>query len=213
MKKVAIIGASGYVGGELLRLLLFHKGVEIVAATSRANAGKKISEVHQNLNKLTDVEFTDESAEAVAGKADLVFFALPHCISMDTIPKVIGKTKIIDMSADYRLKDAEVFERYYKKKHCSSDLFNEFVYGLPEINRGKIKNAKNVANPGCFPAGAILALYPLAKQGLLEGNIVMDSKTGSSGSGAEPSFGTHHPERAEDFKAYKVFSHQHQPEM
>lgn len=219
--KVAIIGASGYVGGELLRLLLGHDGLSVVKATSSGNAGKNVAEIHKNLKNLTDLKFSDEPAEDIAKSADLVFFALPHCTSMGIIPKIIGKTRIIDLSADYRLSnrlsnrlsDAGDFEKFYGAKHLSPELCGKFVCGLPEMNRAEIKKARNVAVPGCFPTGALLALLPLAKSNLISGNVVVDAKTGSSGSGKTPSEGTHHPERAQDFRAYSVFTHRHQPEI
>ncbi len=210
--KVAIIGASGYVGGELLRLLLSHGQVSVTKVTSSSSCAKKVSDVHRNLHNLTDLQFSDEPVEQVAKEVDLMFFALPHCTSMDLVPKVIGKTMIVDLSADFRLEDPGVFEKFYGR-HSSKDLLDKFVCGLPELNRAAIKKARNVSVPGCFPTGAILALLPLAKSGLLASNVIIDSKTGSSGSGKTPSESTHHPERAQDFKAYNVFSHRHQPEI
>ena len=219
--KVAIIGASGYVGGELLRLLLSHDGISIAKVTSSSNAGKQVAEVHRNLNGLTDLRFSDEPAEEIAESVDVVFFALPHCTSMQIIPRIIGnagikagiKARIIDMSADYRLDDVKEFEKFYGIRHASPGLLKKFACGLPEINREEIRKAKNVAVPGCFPTGTLLSLMPLAKSNLLNGNIIVDAKTGSSGSGKAPSEGTHHPERAQDFRAYNVFSHRHQPEI
>ncbi len=211
-KKVAIIGATGYTGGELIRLLSSHKDVDIVKATSRRYQGKNVTDVHQNLLGFTDLRFTNEPLEDIAKDTDLMFFALPHSKAMGLIPKVIGKTKIIDLSADYRLKNSDVYGKSYTE-HESPELIDEFVYGLPEFNREKIRGAYNVANPGCFPSASLLALIPLAKENLLTGNVVIDAKTGSSGSGVNHSPGTHHPERACDFRAYKVLEHQHQPEI
>jgi len=165
--KVAVIGASGYTGGELIRLLLFHDDVEVIKATSRTNQGKKISDVHQNFQGYTELQFTNEPVEDIASDVDLIFFALPHSKSMDKVPKAIGKVKIIDLSSDYRLKNPDVYNEFYTK-HCSPELINYFEYGLPEINRNIIKKSENVANPGCFPTGSLIALAPLAQ------NIVID---------------------------------------
>jgi N-acetyl-gamma-glutamyl-phosphate reductase len=211
-KKVAVIGASGYIGGELLRHLLFHDGVEVVGATSRENAGKRLSDVHPNLLGSTELEFSDEPIEDISANTDLVFLSLPHGESMRMVPRIIGRTKIIDLSSDYRVGDIALFEKYHNK-HSSPELARRFIYGLPEMSRDGIAGAQNLANPGCFATGALLALSPLAKENLLQGNVVVDGKTGSSGSGAEPSEGTHHPERDQDFRAYKVFTHQHYPEI
>ncbi len=211
--KVAIIGASGYVGGELLRLLLSHDGVDVIKATSSGNSGKNVSEVHRNLQGITDLRFSGEPVDEIAKSSDLMFFAMPHCTSMGIVPKIIGKVRIIDLSADYRLGSISDFEKFYGTKHLSPELCKKFVYGLPEMNRAEIKKSRNVAVPGCFPTGALLALMPLAKSNLLSGNVIIDAKTGSSGSGKTPSEGTHHPERAQDFKAYSIFSHRHQPEI
>jgi N-acetyl-gamma-glutamyl-phosphate reductase common form len=213
MKKVAIYGASGYVGGELLRLLVTHKEVEIVAATSRRHAGQALTDVHPNLRGFTDLTFSNDTPQDVAGISDLVFFALPHCQSMALAAGIVGKTRIIDLAADFRLKNPETFMAAYKIEHANPGLISEFEYGMPETNMAALRHARNVANPGCFPTGALLALWPLAKAGLLKGETVVDSKTGSSGSGAEPSVGAHHPERAHDFRAYKIFAHQHQSEI
>ncbi len=211
-KKIAIIGASGYTGGELMRLLICHEGVDIVKATSRNYEGKNITDVHQNLLGFTDLKFANEPLEDMAKETDLMFFALPHSKAMGLVPKVYGKTRIIDLSADYRLKDSDDYDRSYTT-HESPSLIDEFVYGLPEYNREKIRGAYNIANPGCFPTASLLALIPLAKENLLTGNVVIDAKTGSSGSGVNPSKVAHHPERACDFRAYKVLGHQHQPEI
>ncbi|MGM0509884.1 MAG: N-acetyl-gamma-glutamyl-phosphate reductase [Thermoplasmatota archaeon] len=211
-KETAIIGGSGYTGGELIRFLLGHKDVNLVKVTSRQNQGSKVTEVHQNLRGFTDLRFTNEPLSDTAREVDLMFFALPHATSMKKVPEIIDETKIIDLSSDYRLKDLHAYESYYTK-HSSPELIDRFVYGLPEINRKNIAKSKNVANPGCFPTGALLALTPLAEKDLLRENVVIDAKTGSSGSGTTPSFGTHHPERACDLRAYKVLAHQHHPEI
>lgn len=214
MVKIAIIGGSGYVGGELLRLLLFHPKVEVVGVTSKSHTGKKISQIHQNLTNICNLQFQDEDIETLSQKADVFFMALPHGKSMSKLEKInLNKTKVIDMGADFRLKDAILFEKAYEMKHQLPAKLSQTVYGLPEIYKEQIKKSQLVACPGCFPTGAILALFPLSKAGILSGNIVIDSKTGSSGSGIKPSEVAHHPERAYDFKAYNIFTHRHQWEI
>lgn len=214
MIKVAIIGGSGYVGGELLRFLLFHPHVEIISVTSQLNIGKKVSDVHPNLKNVTELVFDSEDLKKINNQADLIFFALPNGKSMDKIKFLdLNKTKVIDLGPDFRIKDKNIFKNVYKLKHEAVNLLNKAACGIPEIYKEQIKKAQLVANPGCFPTGALLALYPLAKANLLSNNIIIDSKTGSSGSGIKPSDVTHHPERAHDLKAYQVFSHRHLPEI
>lgn len=214
MIKVVIIGGSGYVGGELLKLLLFHPHVKIVSVTSQSNIGKKVSEVHPNLKNITKLKFESESLTEVNKKSDVVFLALPNGLSMKKIKYInLKKIKVIDIGPDFRIKDMNTFEEVYKLKHKAIDLLKEAVCGIPEIYKEQIKKAQLVACPGCFPTGALLALYPLAKAKLLSKNVIVDSKTGSSGSGIKPSETTHHPERANDFKAYQVFTHRHLPEI
>jgi len=210
--KLSIIGGGGYVGGELLRFLLFHPKAEIVAITTKGNEGRLISEVHQNLKGLTNLKFTDKPIEEIAEISDVIFFATPHGVAMKEVPKIIkSNIKIIDLSADFRLKDLEEFEKYYGK-HACPELIKKFVYGLTEFNRAEIKKTNYISCPGCFPTGALLALIPLAKENLLD-KVVIDSKTGSSGSGSQPSFTTHHPERTNDFSAYEILTHRHFPEI
>ncbi len=210
MIKVSIVGGSGYVGGELLRLLLFHPDVDLVAVTSGSHCGEDVSSVHQNLTNITHLQFQKENIEELAKKSDVIFVALPHGVSQSKVKNInLNKTKVIDLGADFRLNDVAVFEKVYGIKHLSPTLLNQAVYGLPELYKKQISKAQIVACPGCFPTGAILSLYPLAKNGLLSGNVVIDSKTGSSGSGIKPSETTHHPERAYDFKAYSIFTHRH----
>lgn len=215
MKKIkaSIVGGSGYGGSELLRFLLYHPNVDIVSVTSRTHAGQNVGSVHKNLSKLTELKFENADVKGIAEKSDVVFFAMPHGAAMEMIPAIIKKTKIIDLSGDFRLNNLKDYEEHYNFGHKSPHLLNKFVYGLTEINKNLIKNADNIACPGCFPTGALLALAPLAKKGLLPKYIAIDSKTGSSGSGSIPSAATHHPSRANNIKAYKVLSHQHEPEI
>lgn len=201
-------------GGELLRLLLFHRNVEITAATSRTNEGKFVYEIYPNLRKLTELRFTNQSPEDIAGQCDVLFFALPSGESQKQIPKVISKTKVIDLAGDFRIKDFSLSQKYYGTNPLSKELLNKSVYGLTEFYRDSIRKAELVACPGCFPTGSLLGLLPLAEEGLIVGSqIAIDGITGSSGSGDEPSLNTHHPERNDDFKAYGIFDHKHYPEI
>lgn len=214
MINVLIIGGSGYVGGELLRFLLFHPHVKIIGVTSQSYVGVKISKIHPNLTNITEIVFIQEDIKKLSKKADVVFFALPAGASMKKIKDInLDKTKVIDLGPDFRLKNVNTFEEIYKIKHDEMYLLKKAVCGITEIYKDKIKKAQLVACPGCFPTGASLALYPLAKAKLLTNHVIIDSKTGSSGSGTKPSEATHHPERAYDFKAYQVFSHRHLPEI
>ncbi|MCL4338130.1 N-acetyl-gamma-glutamyl-phosphate reductase [Patescibacteria group bacterium] len=214
MIKAAIIGGSGYVGGELIRFLLFHPKVKLVGVTSQSHTGEKIGNIHQNLNGVSNLLFEKEDVKRLSQKADLIFLALPHGQSMKKVKDInLDKTKVIDLGADFRLEDKFLFEKVYKVEHVSPDKLKKAVYGLPEIKQVEISKAGLVANPGCFPTGAILALYPLAKSGLLSGSVVINSATGSSGSGVKPSVVNHHSERAQDFRAYNVFSHRHKWEI
>lgn len=210
--KIAIFGGSGYGGSELLRILLFHPNAEIVLVTANEHAGKAVAEVHKNLFGITDLKF--EIAPDDLSKLeniDVAFFALPHGQALNLIPNLPKNVKAIDLSGDFRIADAEVFKQFYKLE--KSDLQSEFVYGLTETNREQIKTAKYIANPGCFATATLLALAPLVKSGLLTGKIIVDAKTGSSGSGAKAAANTHHPQRMNSFYAYKPFQHQHVPEI
>lgn len=209
MIKAAIIGGSGYVGGELIRLLLFHPQVELIAVTSESHAGEKVSDVHKNLFTICDVKLQKEDIKDLSQKVDVLFFALPHGACMGKIKGLKTKAKIIDLSADFRLKDKDTFKKAYGVNHAAPELLHSAVYGLTEWHKSDLLHAHIVANPGCFPTGALLALLPLAKAGILTGNVIVDSKTGSSGSGIQSSATTHHPERACDFSAYNVFIHRH----
>ena len=214
MIKAAIIGGSGYVGGELIRLLLFHPEVKLISVTSKSHTGKKISDVHKNLFRVTDLKFQKEDIASIAKKSDVIFFTLSHGEAMIKIKDIdFTKTKVIDLGADFRLKNGGTFEKVYGIKHAAPELLPSAVYGLSEWHNEEIAKAQLVANPGCFPTGAILALMPLVKAGLITGNLIIDSKTGSSGSGIKPSDKTHHPERAEDISAYNIFNHRHQWEI
>jgi N-acetyl-gamma-glutamyl-phosphate reductase len=195
----------------LLRILLFHPDVEVVLVTANEHAGKKVGAVHRNLLGLTDLEF--KTAPATVDNIDVAFFALPHGQALDLIPKLPSGIKAIDLSGDFRISDPAVFKEHYKLDHTAVDLQRQFVYGLTETNRDAIRSAHYIANPGCFATATLLALAPMVKSGLLSGKIVVDAKTGSSGSGAKAAANTHHPQRANSFYAYKPFTHQHVPEI
>ena len=212
--KIAIFGGSGYGGSELLRILLFHPHAEIVLVTANEHAGKAVGEVHKNLFGLTDLRF-EKSPDNLSAleNIDLAFFALPHGQALSLIPQLPENVKVIDLSGDFRIDDAETFQKFYKLEHTARDLQKQFVYGLTETNREAIKQAKYIANPGCFATATLLALAPMVKSGLLTGKIIVDAKTGSSGSGAKAAANTHHPQRMNSFYAYKPFTHQHVPEI
>lgn len=214
MLKVAIVGASGYTGVELIRLLSNHPEVEITAVTSEQSAGKNITSIFPSLTGVFERSLEPLSIDNIASKADLIFTALPHQKAMEVVPHFLkaGK-KVIDLSADFRIKDAAIYGAWYEE-HKAPELLKEAVYGLPELHREEIKDARLVANPGCYPTSAILALAPLLKNGLIDNSsIVIDSKSGVSGAGRSATRDTHFPEVNEGFKAYKVAEHRHTPEI
>ncbi|HEU0252861.1 MAG TPA: N-acetyl-gamma-glutamyl-phosphate reductase [Pyrinomonadaceae bacterium] len=212
--RVGIFGGSGYGGSELLRLLLFHPAVELVFVTANEQAGKAIAEVHKNLDGLTQLSLvkTPEDLENL-DNIDCAFFALPHGQAMELVPRLPKAVKAIDLSGDFRLRDQEVFEKHYKQRHTAIAAQAEFEYGLTETNREAIRTARLIANPGCFATATLLGLAPLVASGSLSGRVVVDAKTGSSGSGAKAASNTHHPQRMTSFYAYKPFTHQHVPEI
>jgi len=212
--RIAIFGGSGYGGSELLRILLSHPNAEIGIVTANEHAGKAVSEVHRNLLGLTDMKFA-KAPDDLEGLADFdcAFFALPHGQAMEFAPRLPASLKVIDLSGDFRLRDAESFVRHYGRAHTAMDAQSQFVYGLTETNREVIKTARCIANPGCFATATLLGLAPLVANGLLSGRVIVDAKTGSSGSGAKAAANTHHPQRSNSFYAYKPFVHQHVPEI
>jgi N-acetyl-gamma-glutamyl-phosphate reductase common form len=211
--RVGILGGSGYGGSELLRILLFHPDVELKLVTAGEHAGKRVDAVHPNLSRLTDLRFSAVPDAVELDGLDCVFLALPHGHAMEIIPHLPAGLKAIDLSGDFRLSDADSFRKYYGREHTAMESQREFVYGLTEVNRGRIREARRVANPGCFASALELALYPFVASNLVRGKVIADMKTGSSGSGAKPAVNTHHPRRANSFYAYKMFEHQHQPEV
>ncbi len=213
---VAVVGASGYGGAETARLLLRHPRLELVAATARRAAGKRLADVHEFLEGATDLVVTDEEVGSLARGVAALVFALPHGEAARRMGGALAANpdlRVVDLSGDFRLDDGDAWARAYGMDHPAPELLGRFVYGFPEAHRADIAAGRLVANPGCFATGAIAALFPLASRGLLAGEAVVFGVTGSSGSGADPSATTHHPERAQDFRAYKVLSHQHVPEI
>jgi N-acetyl-gamma-glutamyl-phosphate reductase common form len=210
--RAGIIGGSGYGGSELVRILLFHPNVEIAFVTANEHAGKCVSDVHRNLLGLTDLSFrkAPESLSEI-DDIDVAFFALPHGQALNLVPQLSPDIKVIDLSGDFRINDAEVFKKYYKLDR--NEMQRKFVYGLTETNRESIRQAQYIANPGCFATATLLALAPMVASGLVTGSVIVDAKTGSSGSGAKPAANTHHPQRMNSFYAYKPFTHQHVPEI
>src|ERR1700754_61528 len=211
--RTAIFGGSGYGGSELLRILLFHNDVELVFVTANEHAGKPVGEVHRNLQGLTDLSFVKapDQLEQLTD-IDCVFLALPHGQAMDVVPRLPASVKAIDLSGDFRLRDQEAFERHYKQPHTAMSSQAGFVYGLTETNREAIRTARLIANPGRFATATLSCLAPLVANGLLNGRVVVDAKTGSSGSGAKAAANTHHPQRMNSFYAYKPIAHQRVPE-
>lgn len=214
VKKIGIVGATGYTGVELLRLLVKHPDVEISYVTSRSNAGTRVDTMFPNLRGYIDIEFSNPSTDALA-ECDLVFFATPNGIAMNHVPELLeAKTKVIDLAADFRIKDVSVWSKWYGMTHACPELLNEAVYGLPEINREQLKTANLVANPGCYPTSVILGLMPLLESKLVElDNIIADTKSGVSGAGKQANVSTLFSEMGESFKAYGVGGHRHQPEI
>jgi N-acetyl-gamma-glutamyl-phosphate/LysW-gamma-L-alpha-aminoadipyl-6-phosphate reductase len=211
--KAGILGGSGYGGSELLRILLFHPEVELALVTAHEHAGKRVDAVHPNLAKIIDLKFEAAPDPLALEGLDCVFLALPHGQAMEIVPSLPRSVKAIDLSGDFRLDDAEAFKKFYGREHTAWGSQREFVYGLTEVNRNQIKESTRVANPGCFATALELGLFPLVASGLVKGKVIADLKTGSSGSGAKAAANTHHPKRANSFYAYKMFEHQHQPEV
>jgi N-acetyl-gamma-glutamyl-phosphate/LysW-gamma-L-alpha-aminoadipyl-6-phosphate reductase len=214
--KAAVIGGSGYGGAELVRRLLLHPEVELVRVASIDFVGEPLSAVHPNLEGQTELRFEGLSPAEAARGMDVVLLGLPHKVSAGKAQEIMQTgARIVDLSGDFRLRDPDVYEKYYGAKHpCPEELTKgTFVYGLPELSREAIQRAKYVASPGCFATTIELALLPLAKAGLLSGPVEVVGITGSSGSGIAPSAGTHHPTRSNNLKTYKPLEHQHIPEI
>lgn len=212
---VAIVGASGYTGGELLRILIGHPFAKIEMATSEQSAGQPVVSLFPNLRGLTDLAFEPADLDQVEKRADFVFLALPHGRAMEPAARMTEKGKrIIDLSADFRLRDPERYREWYKQAHSQPQLLKTAVYGLTEWHRDEIKGARLVANPGCYPTGALLALLPLLEKNLVDpDSVVIDSKSGVSGAGRTPGPAYHFPEANEGLTAYGLGGHRHKPEI
>lgn len=214
--KVAIAGATGYTGGELLRLLFMHPKVEVVGVTSEQSAGEPLVKRLPSLKGYYNLTLEPFDPKKIAEKADLIFLALSHTKAMEPVRQLIdlGK-KVIDLSADFRLRSASLYETWYKSPHSHPELLKEAVYGLTEVYRDEIARSRFVANPGCYPTGALLLLYPFLKAGCIDvtREIIIDSKSGISGAGRTPSAKTHFTEANEGMVAYNVGAHRHFPEI
>jgi len=214
--KAVLIGGTGYGGAEILRRLLFHPQVEVMRVTAADNIGKKVGDVHLNLAGLTDLTFQELAPEQAVAGADVAFLAMPHKTTAKVVQAILPSgVRIVDLSGDFRLRDPAAYERYYGVAHPAprSLIDGLFTYGMPEVNRAAIAQAKYIASPGCFATTIALGLLPLARSGLLTGPVHTVAATGSSGSGANPQLTTHHPLRAVNLRTYKPLDHQHIPEI
>ena len=215
MVKVGIIGATGYAGNELVRLLMGHKDVEIMWYGSRSYIDKKYAEVYQNMFEIVDDVCLDDNMDELASQVDVIFTATPQGFLAGVLTEdILNKVKIIDLSADFRIKDVSVYEKWYKIEHKSPQFIEEAVYGLCEINRDKVKGARLIANPGCYTTCSILTAYPLVKEGLIDPNtLIIDAKSGTSGAGRGAKLPNLFCEVNENMKAYGVTNHRHTPEI
>ena len=216
MVKVGIIGATGYAGNELVRILLGHKDVEIVWLGSRSYIDQNYSDVYRNMFKLVDAKCMDDNMEQLANEVDVIFTATPQGLCASLVnDDILSKVKIIDLSADFRLKNVDIYEKWYKLEHKSPQYIDEAVYGLCEINRDKVtKDTRIIANPGCYTTTSILTLYPLVKEGIINPDtIIIDAKSGTSGAGRGAKVANLFCEVNESMKAYGVGTHRHTPEI
>lgn len=215
MIKVGIIGATGYAGGELVRILMGHKDAEIKWYGSRSYADQKYADVYRNMFQIVDAKCMDDNMEELADQVDVIFTATPQGLCASLVnEEILSKTKIIDLSADFRLKDVNVYEEWYKIEHKAPQYIDEAVYGLCEINRDLVKSARIVANPGCYTTCSILTAYPLTKEGLIDmSTLIIDAKSGTSGAGRGAKLPNLYCEVNENIKAYGVATHRHTPEI
>ena len=215
MVKVGIIGATGYAGNELVRLLMGHKDVEIMWYGSRSYIDKKYAEVYQNMFEIVEDTCLDDNMEELASKVDVIFTATPQGFLAGVLTEeILSRVKIIDLSADFRIKDVKTYEKWYKIEHKSPQFIEEAVYGLCELNRDKVKGARLIANPGCYTTCSILTAYPLVKEGLIDPDtLIIDAKSGTSGAGRGAKLPNLFCEVNENMKAYGVTNHRHTPEI
>ena len=215
MVKVGIIGATGYAGNELVRLLMGHKDVEIMWYGSRSYIDKKYAEVYQNMFEIVEDNCLDDNMEELASRVDVIFTATPQGFLAGVLTEeILSRVKIIDLSADFRIKDVRTYEKWYKIEHRSLQFIEEAVYGLCELNRDKIKGARLIANPGCYTTCSILTAYPLVKEGLIDPDtLIIDAKSGTSGAGRGAKLPNLFCEVNENMKAYGVTNHRHTPEI
>ena len=215
MIKVGIIGATGYAGGELVRILMGHKDAEIKWYGSRSYVDQKYADVYRNMFQIVDAKCMDDNMEELADQVDVILTATPQGLCASLVnEEILSKTKIIDLSADFRLKDVNVYEEWYKIEHKAPQYIDEAVYGLCEINRDLVKSARIVANPGCYTTCSILTAYPLAKEGLIDmSTLIIDAKSGTSGAGRGAKLPNLYCEVNENIKAYGVATHRHTPEI
>ena len=209
------MGASGFVGGELLRLIINHPEVDLSFATSRQYDGQFLYKVHPNLKGFTEVKFSSFDSSKVSDQCDLLFTAAPHGSSYEFMHDLVNSgVKIVDMSADYRLSNPDMYDKWYGFKHPLPDLLNSFTFGLPELHRDSIKSSKFTSTPGCTALTSILALAPLIHDKLINStNIIIDSKVGSSGAGVKPTIGSHHANRYGVIRPFKPYAHRHTSEI
>ncbi|GGM75835.1 N-acetyl-gamma-glutamyl-phosphate reductase [Thermogymnomonas acidicola] len=214
MVSVGVVGASGYVGGEILRLLLQHGGVDVTLATSRTMKGEYVFKAHPNLKGFTELKFTDDDPVTAASKVDLLFLSVPHGSSVKVTPEIVEMgTRLIDMTGDFRLKDPSLYPIWYGFEHPAPDLLPRFVYGLPETHREEIRNARFVANPGCIASSTIYSLLPFARSGMINDVTVVDAKTGSSASGNAANRASVYSERYNSIRPYRAAGHRHTAEI
>ena len=215
MIRVGIIGSTGYAGGELVRLLINHKEADIKWYGSRSYVDKKYADVYQNFFQIVDDKCMDDNMEALANEVDVIFTATPQGLCASLVNEdILNKVKIVDLSADFRIKDVATYEKWYGIEHKSPEFIEEAVYGLCEINREDIKNARLIANPGCYPTCSTLSIYPLAKEGLIDmSTVIIDAKSGTSGAGRGAKVDNLYCEVNENIKAYGVANHRHTPEI
>jgi len=214
MIKVGIVGATGYTGLELLRLLINHPEVYLNCITSRSEAGTAVSALFPSLRGHIDQNFTQPDVNQLAG-CDVIFFATPHCVAMEMVPELIQHgSRVIDLSADFRLRDAKLWEQWYKMPHTCPELLSKAVYGLPEVNREAIRTAQLIAVPGCYPTATQLGFLPLLEKNIIDPtNLIADTKSGISGAGRKAAIGTLLTESSENMSAYAVTGHRHLPEI